>query len=129
MKIVSALRSIFRPPRSWWFDYAVVSGGKGFVVTGSRGPNGPTILAASWNDVRAVCFIDGGLSSDCFYTLTRSSSDPIMIPAEAEGGISFWEALKQRDLFPPEVSDIAVRSTVPGAQLWWPREAGSQLGG
>ena len=74
----------------------------------------------AWSDVQAVCFVDGGQGSDCFYLYTRSSADPVIVPTEATGGLAFWETLKRRNLFPPEISGQAVRSVGKGSQLWWP---------
>ena len=123
LKIISAIRSILKPAQGWWSDFAVVSDEKGFTVTESHRRDDSTSLAAAWSDVSAICFIDGGLGSDCFYIFTHGPSEPVMVPVEAIGGLAFWEALKQRELFPPESSGHAVRSATSGAQIWWPHEA------
>ena len=119
LKIVSAIRSFFdRSNRGWWTAFSVEQTEVGFTVIESG--RKPSNSAVAWSDIQSVCFVDGGLGSDCFYIHTTNRPDPVMVPTEATGGLAFWETLKQRNLFPPEISGQAVRSTDQGSQLWWP---------
>ena len=119
LKIVSAIRSFFdQSNRGWWTAFSVNQTEDGFTVIESG--RKARSCEVAWNDIQSVCFVDGGQGSDCFYVHTTNNCDPVMVPAEAVGGLAFWDTLKQRDLFPPEISGQAVRSTNQGSQLWWP---------
>ena len=119
LKIVSAIRSFFdQSNRGWWTAFSVDQTEDGFIVIESG--RKARSWEVAWSDVQSVCFVDGGQGSDCFFVCTTNNSDPVMVPTEATGGQAFWQTLKDRDLFPPEISGQAVRSTNQGSQLWWP---------
>ena len=123
--LISALRNSFRnQSRGWWEEFDVSLADQEFVLTENRRGKPPIVARIPWNSVAIVCFVDGGQGSDCFYLLAADNSKLAMVPAEASGGLAFWEELKARNLFPAEISGQAVRSTTQGARLWWPPQHG-----
>ena len=122
MKLISGIRALFNPTVGWWSSFSVASDETGFTVTELRLRSEPVSTTATWHSIRAICFVDGGLGSDCFYSFVGDLADPILVPVESAGGLAFWETLKQRELFPPAISVQAVQSVKAGTQLWWPPE-------
>lgn len=125
MNLIADLLSRFRrKPRAWWqaFD---VSFDEHSVVIRERCPRKVREERFSWSSVRRVCFKDRGLSSDVFFVFTADRDGAFMVPVEAKGGNAFWDALRQRRLFPDEISAAAIRST-DGAYYCWPEEEFSE---
>ncbi len=88
----------------------------------------PTVRRFEWAGVCRVCFKDRGLSSDVFYISTTDSEKPFMVPTEAQEGEAFWTALRERGLFPEEISAAAVRSTDGGFYCWPPEKEAKEKG-
>ena len=74
----------------------------------------------AWAEVERVCFKDGGLATDLFYVWERGGDEATIEPVEADGGLESWDELRARELFPDEVSALAVRS-VDGGYYCWPQ--------
>jgi hypothetical protein len=102
----------------------VALGEDGFTLVESRRKGPPLSVSVPWASVAAVCFVDGGVGSDCFYLFSREQTELAMVPVEGTGGLAFWDELKRRNLFPAEISGQAVQSSAQGAELWWPPRHG-----
>ena len=125
MSLLFTLRSFLRNRSlGWWANVEVSIVDEGFVLEerGSRASRRTDRV--QWDSVAAVCFVDGGLGSDCFYIYGADGTQLAIVPVEASGGLDFWSALKERSLFPAEISGHAVQSNTQGAQLWWPPKPG-----
>jgi len=73
-----------------------------------------------WDRVERICFTDGCLyDSDEFAVYTTEQPQPYFIPLDAKGGAEFWKWVRDRHLFPDEVSAIAVRASA-GETICWP---------
>jgi len=110
--------------QAWWDAFAVSLAHDEFTVTERRRGGPATVTRVPWANIASVCFVDGGLGSDCFYLFSAEATELAMVPAEAAGGLAFWDELKRRNLFPEAVSGQAVQSSVQGARLWWPPQHG-----
>lgn len=76
-----------------------------------------------WQNIRRVCFKDGGLfSSDLIYLSLSEREQPAVVPTEALGGSEFFGNLCNRGLFPEEVWRKAVGDTSGGMHCWPPGE-------
>jgi hypothetical protein len=108
--------------RAWWNYFDVQFDDSHFRVVDRRIFGSDRIASVLWQDVRAVCFVDGGLGSDVFriYTDPDQQEPSAQVPTECDGGQMFWQELKRRELFPESASGAAVTSTAGGSELWWP---------
>jgi hypothetical protein len=124
MNLFAAVRSFIanKQHRGWWASFSVASDDSGFTVTEHQRRKQRIAQGAAWNDVYGVCFKDAGLGCDCFFIFARNHQEPIMVPVEASGGLEFWGQLKERLLFPQEISGQCVQSSKSGAEFWWPPE-------
>jgi hypothetical protein len=124
MSILTKIRDAFSAGgHGWWQSFAVAFDDNGFTVTESLRRKRSATYSAAWSSISAVCFQDGGLGSDVFYVYTSSTSSPILVPVEADGGNLFWLQLTERGLFPESISAQAVRSSSKSSTLWWPPAA------
>lgn len=72
-----------------------------------------------WQDIKRVCFKDGGLfSSDLIYLSLSDREKPAVFPTEAEGGHELFGAICARGLFPEHVWRKAVGDTSGGLHCW-----------
>ena len=121
LKLIPAIQKFFdSTSQTWWASFAIELSETGFCVTQTERRKSPITRWADWDTISSVCFVDGGLSSDCFYIFTQEEAEPIMAPVEASGGQELWDELRERKFFPEPVSGQAVQSAESGAQLWWP---------
>jgi hypothetical protein len=125
LALLSALRSFLcNQPGGWWVNVEVSFLEASFLLEERSSRTTPHSVRVQWDSVAAVCFVDGGLGSDCFYIYAADGTQLAAVPVESTGGSEFWSALKERGLFPAEISGHAVQSNVQGSQLWWPPQPG-----
>jgi hypothetical protein len=75
--------------------------------------------AFAWNNIRRVCFKDGGMwGSDVLYISLKEPDTVCTIPTEALGGHTFFGALCDRGYFPEAVWRRAVGDTSGGMHCW-----------
>ena len=123
MKLFAAIQSFMdKQQGGWWTQFSVSFNETGFTVTELCRKKPQIVQSTAWSDIHCVCFKDGGIGSDCFFVFVREQSEPLMVPISASGGLEFWNELKERALFPPEISGQCVQSVVTGAEFWWPPE-------
>ncbi|MCR6496752.1 hypothetical protein LJB71_11390 [Thermomonas sp. S9] len=125
MGLISRFRQAFsHQSQGWWDSFAVSLGEDEFTVTECKRGKPAAVTKVSWLQIASVCFVDGGQGSDCFYVFSANGEELAMVPAQGPGGQAFWDELKWRNLFPEDISGLAVRSANQGAQLWWPPRHG-----
>ena len=125
LSLFTRLRESFQTqPGGWWKSFTVLPSEHEFVVEDHRNKDQVHAIRVAWASVAAVCFVDGGQGSDCFYLFAADRTELAVVPVEASGGLAFWDALKARNLFPEQVSSQAVTSATQGTQLWWPPQHG-----
>ena len=73
----------------------------------------------AWDDIKRVCFKDGGLwGSDIVYVSLKSVDVVRAVPTEAQGGHAFFGAVCERGLFPESVWRRAAGDTSGGMHCW-----------
>ena len=121
MTLLSRIRNRIAYNRlEWWQRYSVQMNPEGFTISEVRPNDAPLVTSVSWSQISSIIFLDGGLASDQFFVYLSGEENAICVPVEAEGGSRFWDELRERGLFPQEVSGLAVRSSIRGAVFEWP---------
>ena len=73
----------------------------------------------AWNDIKRVCFKDGGLwGSDIVYVSLKSIDVVRAVPTDAHGGHEFFGSVCKRGLFPESVWRRASGDTSGGMHCW-----------